>query len=131
MAKRVGTGLPRLLKPCYFSVVTCRLTGYRITMRITMARMHNPAHPGEVLREFLPPDMSIGEVAARLGISRPHLSRLLNGHSSMTAEMAIKVGLLTGTSPESWLFNQAKWDLWQASQKPLPKVEPLHMPKAA
>jgi plasmid maintenance system antidote protein VapI len=43
----------------------------------------------------------------------------------MTAEMAIKVGLLTRTAPESWLVNQVRWDLWQASQKPLPKVEPL------
>ena len=48
-----------------------------------------------------------------------------------TAEMAIKVGLLTGTTPESWLVNQAKWDLWQASQKPLPKVEPLDLESAA
>jgi addiction module HigA family antidote len=96
-----------------------------------MAHMHNPAHPGEVLREFLPEEMSIGEVAVRLGVSRPHLSRLLNGHTSMTAEMAIKVGMLTGTTPESWLVNQAKWDLWQASQKPLPKVEPLDLKSAA
>ena len=43
-----------------------------------MAPMYNPAHPGEVLREFLPADMSIAEAAARLGVSRPHLSRLLN-----------------------------------------------------
>ena len=96
-----------------------------------MARMHNPAHPGEVLREFLPPDMSIGEVAARIGVSRPHLSRLLNGHTSMTAEMSIKIGLLTGTTPESWLYNQVQWDLWQESQKPLPKIEPLHLQLAA
>lgn len=92
-----------------------------------MTQMHNPAHPGEVLREFLPDNMTIGELAARLGVSRPHLSRLLNGHASMTAEMALRVGLLTGTSPESWLYNQVKWDLWQASKKPLPKVEPLQL----
>lgn len=96
-----------------------------------MSHMFNPAHPGEVLREFLPKEMSIGEVAARLGVSRPHLSRLLNGHTAMTADMAIKVGLLTGTTPESWLVNQAKWDLWQASQKPLPLVKPLEFQTAA
>ena len=96
-----------------------------------MACMFNPAHPGEVLREFLPENMSIGEVAARLGVSRPHLSRLLNCHTSMTADMAIKIGLLTGTTPESWLVNQAKWDLWQASQKPLPQVKPLEFKTAA
>jgi len=96
-----------------------------------MTRMHDPAHPGEVLREFIPADMKIGEVAARLGVSRPHLSRLLNGHTSMTAEMAIRVGLLTGTSPESWLYNQVQWDLWQQSRKPLPRVETLVLPMAA
>jgi antitoxin HigA-1 len=45
--------------------------------------------------------------------------------------MALTVGLLTGTTPESWLVNQAKWDLWQASLKPLPKVEPLDLQSAA
>lgn len=96
-----------------------------------MARMHNPAHPGEVLREFLPSDMSIGEVAIRMGVSRPHLSRFLNGHTSVTAEMSVRIGLLTSTSPESWLYNQVQWDLWQESQKPLPKIEPFNLPMAA
>lgn len=90
-----------------------------------MSRMHNPAHPGEVLREFLPEDMTVGEVATRLGISRPHLSRLLNGHTAMTAEMSVRVALLTGTSPESWLANQLKWDRWQALQKKRPDIVPL------
>lgn len=96
-----------------------------------MTRMHNPAHPGEVLREFLPADMRIREVAERLGISRPHLSRLLNGHTSMTADMAIRVGTLTGTTPESWLANQMKWDLWQSLRKPRPEIEPLPIAKAS
>ena len=95
------------------------------------ARMHDPAHPGEILREFLPADMTVGEVAARLGISRPHLSRLLNGHISMTADMAVRVGLLTATTPESWLANQMKWDIWQALSKPLPNVTPLSLDKAS
>jgi addiction module HigA family antidote len=93
--------------------------------------MHNPAHPGEVLREFLLQGMSVGEVALRLGVSRPHLSRLLNGHASLTADMAIRVGLLTNTTPESWLANQMKWDLWQALGKPRPTVEPLSQNFAA
>lgn len=96
-----------------------------------MVQMHCPAHPGEVLREFLPTDISISEIAIRLGVSRPHLSKLLNGHSSMTAGMSIRIGLLTGTSPESWLINQVKWDLWLASQKPLPNVKRLQLPIAA
>ena len=90
-----------------------------------MARMFNPPHPGEVLREFLPDGMTIEEVARRLGVSRVQLSRVLNGHSAISADMAIRIGLLTNTTPESWLAGQAKWDLWQASQRPRPAVEPF------
>jgi antitoxin HigA-1 len=90
-----------------------------------MKTMHNPAHPGEVLREFLPQDMTITEIAERLGVSRVQLSRLLNARAAMTADMAIRVSLLTRTSAESWLTNQVQWDLWQASRGPRPKVLPL------
>lgn len=90
-----------------------------------MERMHNPPHPGEVLREFLPDDMTIEKVARRLGVSRVHVSRILNGRSSISAEMAIRIGLLTHTTPESWLAGQTKWDLWQASQRPRPVVRPF------
>jgi addiction module HigA family antidote len=87
--------------------------------------MHNPAHPGEVLREFLPESMTVTEAAQRLGISRVMLSRVLNARSAITADMAIRVGLLTRTSAESWLANQMQWDLWQSGRKPKPKVQPL------
>lgn len=90
-----------------------------------MVRMYNPPHPGEVLREFLPDGMTIEEVARRLGVSRVQLSRVLNGRSAISADMAIRIGLLTNTTPESWLTGQTKWDLWQASQKPRPAVEPF------
>jgi len=90
-----------------------------------MARMFNPPHPGKVLREYLPDSMTIEEIARRLGVSRVQLSRVLNGRSAVSADMAIRVGLLTRTTPESWLAGQAKYDLWQASQKPVPAIEPL------
>lgn len=90
-----------------------------------MARMHNPPHPGEMLREFLPEGLTIEEIAKRLGVSRVQLSRLLNGHCAMSADMAIRVGLLTNTTPESWLAGQTKRDLWLASQKPLPAIAPF------
>jgi antitoxin HigA-1 len=90
-----------------------------------MARMSNPPHPGEVLREFLPEGMTIEEVARRLGVSRVQLSRVLNARSALSADMAIRIGLLTHTTPESWLAGQMKWDLWQASQKPRPAVAPF------
>jgi len=87
--------------------------------------MYNPPHPGEVLREFLPDGKTIEEVARRLGVSRVQLSRVLNARSAISADMAIRIGLLTNTTPESWLAGQTKWDLWQASQKPRPDVEPF------
>jgi len=90
-----------------------------------MARMFNPPHPGELLREYLPEGMTVEEVARRLGVSRVQLSRVLNGRSAVSADMAIRIGLLTRTSAESWLSGQAKFDLWQASQKPTPVVEPF------
>ena len=90
-----------------------------------MARMHNPPHPGEVLREFLPDDVTVEKIARRLGVSRVQLSRVLNGRSAISADMAIRIALLTRTTPESWLAGQSKWDLGQASQKPRPAVTPL------
>ena len=90
-----------------------------------MSRMHNPAHPGEVLREFLPEGLSVSDASRRLGVSRVQLSRLLNARAAMTAEMAIRIAMLTGTSAESWLKNQMQWDLWQAEQRSRPHVKPL------
>ena len=90
-----------------------------------MARMFNPPHPGEVLREFLPGEMTIEVVASRLGVSRVQLSRVLNGRSAVSADMAIRIGILTNTTPESWMAAQSKWDLWHASRKPRPQVTPL------
>lgn len=90
-----------------------------------MGRMHNPPHPGELLREFLPSGITIEEMAKRMGISRVHLSRILNGRCSISAEMAIRIGALTSTSPESWLAGQMKWDLWRAYQLISQEVEPL------
>ena len=90
-----------------------------------MARMFNPPHPGEVFREFLPDAMTIEEVARRLGVSRVQLSRVLNGRSSISADMAIRIGMLTRTTPESWLSGQTKRDLWLASKKPRPTVQPF------
>lgn len=90
-----------------------------------MKRMHNPAHPGEILREFLPKSITIEQIANRLSVSRVQLSRVLNGHSAISADMAIRVGMLTKTTPESWLSGQIQWDLWQASLKKIPVITPL------
>lgn len=92
-----------------------------------MSRMHNPAHPGEVLREWIPEKMTVTVAAEQLGVSRVMLSKILNGHAGVSAEMALRLAAWLGTSPEVWLEMQTAWDLWQAEQKPLPAVLPLRM----
>ncbi|HEX3986687.1 MAG TPA: HigA family addiction module antitoxin [Acidobacteriaceae bacterium] len=78
-------------------------------------RMHNPAHPGEILREQMG-TMSVTKLATHLGISRVTLSRLLNGTSGVSADMALKLSEALGTSPELWLNLQTQYDLWHASR---------------
>jgi len=92
-----------------------------------MSRMHNPAHPGEVLREWVPETMTVTTAAEQLGVSRVTLSKILNGKAGVSAEMALRLAAWLGTSPEVWLEMQATWDLWQAEQKPLPEVLPLRL----
>ena len=86
-----------------------------------MARMYNPPHPGEVLREWLG-DMEVTEAAQRLGVSRVTLSRILNGASGISADMALRLEAALGTSPEMWMGLQSEFDLWQAGQKERPVV---------
>jgi len=85
-----------------------------------------PTHPGEILREDIikPHDLTVTEAAKRLGVTRKTLSALINCKASMSPEMAVRVARATKTSPESWLYMQAKLDLWLAQQKP-PKVQQL------
>jgi addiction module HigA family antidote len=84
-----------------------------------MMKMHNPPHPGEVLRELCiePLGLSITETAEALGITRKTLSAILNGRSGISPEMAVRLSLAFGTSSESWLNQQAQYDLWEAEKK--------------
>ena len=92
-----------------------------------MSRMHNPAHPGEVLREWLPEKMTVTEAAEQLGISRVMLSKILNGNAGVSADMALRLSAWLGTTPEVWVDMQSAWDLWRAEQKGLPSVKPLRL----
>ena len=87
-----------------------------------MSNMHNPAHPGEVLREDLPAGVSIGEVAQRLGVTRQALSALLNGRAGVSASMALRLEGALGTSAEMWLNMQTNHDPWHARKRP-PRVQ--------
>ena len=87
-------------------------------------RMHNPAHPGEILREHMG-EMPVSKLAAHLGVSRVTLSRVLNGSSGISAEMALRLSEALGTSPDLWLNLQTQYDLWQASRNRRKKVPRL------
>ncbi len=78
--------------------------------------MHNPPHPGEVIRELClePLGLSVTSAAQGLGVSRKALSELLNGHSGISPEMSIRLSKAFGGSPESWLAQQMHYDLWRA-----------------
>ena len=80
--------------------------------------MHNPPHPGEVIRELCiePLGLSVTEAARGLGVSRKTLSYLLNGKFGISPQMAIRLSKAFGGSPESWLIQQAQYDLYQAHQ---------------
>jgi addiction module HigA family antidote len=82
-------------------------------------KMHNPPHPGEILRELCiePLGLSITEAAEALGVTRKTLSAILNGRSGISPEMAVRLSLAFGTSSESWLNQQAQYDLWEAEKK--------------
>jgi addiction module HigA family antidote len=81
--------------------------------------MHNPPHPGAILRELClePWGLSVTEAAQALGVSRKTLSSLLNGRAGVSPEMAIRLSIALGTSAESWMNQQAVFDLWQAERR--------------
>ncbi len=80
--------------------------------------MHNPPHPGEVLKELCiePLGLTVTEAAKALGVSRKTLSAILNGKSGISPEMAVRLSIAFNTSSESWLNQQTQYDLWQAEQ---------------
>ena len=82
-------------------------------------RMHNPPHPGEVLRTLCiqPLGLTVTEAARALDVSRKTLSEILNGHAGISPEMAIRLSLAFDTTAESWLAQQLQYDLWCAEQK--------------
>ena len=82
-------------------------------------QMHNPPHPGEVLRELCiePLGLSVTAAAEGLGVSRKTLSAVLNGRAGISPEMALRLSIAFDTSAESWLNQQTQYDLWQAGKE--------------
>ncbi len=90
----------------------------------------NLVHPGQVLKDYLG-KITIAEAAARLGITRAHLSKIVNGRAGISAPMSLRLSATLGTSPEFWLKMQLQYDLWQARKARTPKIRPFpHVTKS-
>jgi len=90
-----------------------------------MNDMYNPAHPGEVLREYLG-NVTVTSAAQQLGVTRVALSRILNGNNGISADMALRLEAALGTSAQMWADMQAKYDLYKARQKSRPQIDRLY-----
>jgi antitoxin HigA-1 len=89
-----------------------------ITEGVAM-RMHNPPHPGEIIKTLClePLGLTVTQAAEGLGVSRKTLSAILNGRAGVSPEMAVRLSIAFGTSSESWLNQQTQYDLWHAEQR--------------
>ena len=91
-----------------------------------MSLMHNPPHPGAVLREWLE-GISVTAAAERLGVTRVSLSRILNGGAGISAEMDVRLSKALGTTLGTWYLMQANFDMWQAQKRFRGKVQPIRV----
>jgi len=93
--------------------------------------MHNPAHPGEVIRELClkPLNLTVTAAAEALGVTRKALSDLLNGHSGLSPDMAIRLEKVGWSSADHWLRMQLQRDLWEARQR-ADKIKVRRLPTA-
>jgi addiction module HigA family antidote len=83
-----------------------------------MMEMFNPPHPGEIIKELClePLGLTVTRAAEALGVSRKTLSAIVNGQAGISPEMAIRLSIAFDTSAESWLNQQAQYDLWLVRQ---------------
>ena len=84
-----------------------------------MTPMHNPPHPGEIVREecLEPLGLTVTRAAQGLGVTRQALSDLVNGKAGVSVEMSIRLSMAFGSSPETWLGMQTAYDLWRAQER--------------
>ncbi|MEB0141021.1 MULTISPECIES: HigA family addiction module antitoxin [unclassified Undibacterium] len=93
-----------------------------------MAKMFKPPHPGQTLRDDVLPELglTVTDAATQLGVSRVALSRMINGRSAISADMAIRLAQWLGGSAEVWLRLQMQYDLWNAEKKTRSIVKPVN-----
>jgi addiction module HigA family antidote len=90
-------------------------------MEAVMERLRKPVHPGKVFLEdvLVPLGITVTDAAQMMSITRKALSEFVNGKSSCSPQMALRIAQVTHTSAESWLTMQIKLDLWKARQNKL------------
>ncbi|WP_221390734.1 HigA family addiction module antitoxin [Dyadobacter sp. NIV53] len=86
---------------------------------IVKSPLKNPPHPGEILKGLYlePLELSITDAAIGLNVTRKTLSQLINGHSRITPDMALRLSEAFNTTPQLWLNLQQNFDLRQAENK--------------
>ena len=84
--------------------------------------MHNPPHPGEVLREYLG-DVTVTSAAMQLGVGRGTLQRIVSGAAGISPDMAYRLAAAFGTSPDLWAGLQMAYDLHKASKMKRPAID--------
>ena len=92
--------------------------------------MKNPPHPGRSIKDGCldPLNLSVSEGAKRLGVARHTLSRVINGHSGISPEMAIRLEKMGWSTAHSWLAMQTAYDLARAQRSAGKiKVRPLQV----
>ena len=88
--------------------------------------MHNPSHPGELLRIWIEgANLTVTQLAAHIGVTRATLSRIINGHAGVSAEMDLRLHQALGTREGLWLDLQKQRDLWVAKQARTPRIKRL------
>ncbi|MDR2711263.1 MAG: HigA family addiction module antidote protein [Burkholderiales bacterium] len=89
--------------------------------------IHHHPHPGEVLKEtvFDPLNLSVTEAADCLAMSRPALSRVLNGKAGISSDLAVRLEKAGAGTAQTWISLQANYDLWCALQHEQPPVRVL------
>jgi len=93
-------------------------------------RMHNPPHPGEVIKEMLPEmNIKISEMARRLHFSREMLSRVINGRAPVSPDLAVRLERAGISTARMWLSMQMSYDLWQAEHRDQPTVTTIYTPQ--
>jgi addiction module HigA family antidote len=97
--------------------------------------MHSPAHPGQIVRDLIgEAGLTVGGTATRLGVSRQQLTRLIGQKSGVSAEMALRLEAVFGSTAEAWMRMQDAWELAEVRQRAdeitagLTRIEPEDEP---